>query len=139
MHPSDPKTQFNLAVTLARQRKMKDAIGHYRAAVGLKPDYADALVNLAWILATDKDVDLRDGHEAAQLAQKACEISNYKQAGPVLTLAAADAEAGDYAGATATVLKAHDLALASGDKGTASEADKMLVLFQAGLRYREMK
>jgi tetratricopeptide (TPR) repeat protein len=137
LNSTDPKANFNLALALDRQHKTKEAISHYRAALGLKPDYTQALNNLAWILATAPNPDLRDTAEAVQLAQKACEMTGYKEAVPVMTLATAEATAGQFSDATTMVQKARDLALAAGDKETAARADSLLKLYQAGQPFQE--
>ena len=50
----------------------------------------DALTanNLAWVLATSKEDPLRDGQRALELSQRACELTDYKQAHILSTLAA---------------------------------------------------
>jgi tetratricopeptide (TPR) repeat protein len=138
LNSSDPKAHFNLAMALAGRHQTKEAISHYRAALGLKPDFAQALNNLAWILATDPNPDLRDSGEAVQLAQKACDLTGNKEAGPVLTLATADASAGQFSDAVTLVQKARDLALAAGDKDAAAKADLLLKLYEVGQPFREL-
>jgi tetratricopeptide (TPR) repeat protein len=54
------------------------------------------LNNLAWVLATSPDAEVRNGRRAVELATKACELTNYKQAHILSTLAAAFAESGDF-------------------------------------------
>jgi len=49
--PSNEVAQYNLAMMLAGEGKMTDAIGHYRAALRLKPDYTEAHNNLGLALA----------------------------------------------------------------------------------------
>jgi len=61
-----------------------------------RPDDAAVLNNLAWLLATSPDEQLRDGARAIELATKACEKSEWKEAHIVSTLAAGYAEAGDF-------------------------------------------
>ncbi len=131
INPADPKTHFNLARALAGQHQTADAMTHYRAALGLKPDFAQALENLAWILATDPNPKLRDGQEALALAQKACKITNDKEAGPILTLAAAEAATARFSDAADTARKARDLAAAAGDLATAARAEMLLKQFEA--------
>ncbi len=52
--------------------------------------------NLAWLLATSPSADLRDGERAVTLAQPLAVL--YESWGYLDTLAAAQAEAGDFAG-----------------------------------------
>jgi tetratricopeptide (TPR) repeat protein len=51
---------------------------------------------LAWVLATSPRDSLRDGARAKELARKACELSGWKEAYVIDTLAAAHAEAGEF-------------------------------------------
>jgi membrane associated rhomboid family serine protease len=58
----------------------------------------DALIanTLAWLLATCPEEGLRNGRLAVEVAQQACESTNWKNANYLDTLAAAYAEAGDF-------------------------------------------
>ncbi len=72
------------------------ALTDLEKAVVLKPDDSGVLNNLAWLLATSPDNDLRDGKRAIELATKACEVTKWKEAHIISTLAAAYAETGDF-------------------------------------------
>ena len=52
--------------------------------------------NLAWLFATAKATDYRDGKKAVELALKACELSDWKNPMYLDTLATAYARAGDF-------------------------------------------
>ena len=54
------------------------------------------LNNLAWVLATSPEDKLRNGKRAIELAKQACEVTEYKQAHILSTLAAGYAETGDF-------------------------------------------
>ena len=72
------------------------ALADLEIALTLKPDDPGVLNNLAWLLATSPDENIRDGARAVELATKACESTNWRQAHIVSTLAAGYAEQGDY-------------------------------------------
>jgi tetratricopeptide (TPR) repeat protein len=72
------------------------AIADYESALELDPENSGVLNNLAWVLATSTEDSLRDGKRAVELAKKACEVTEYKQAHILSTLAASYAEAGDF-------------------------------------------
>ena len=59
-------------------------------------DYSGLLNNLSWVLSTTPKDDLRDGPRSLELALKACEATEYKEAHILSTLAAAYAETGDF-------------------------------------------
>lgn len=72
------------------------ALADLEIALMLKPDDPGVLNNLAWLLATSPNENLRDGARAVQLAKKACETTEWRQAHIVSTLAAGFAEQGDF-------------------------------------------
>ena len=76
--------------------KHGEAIEEFVAALEKSPDDDNMLNNLAWVLATSPQDDLRDGARSLELALRACEFTEYKQAHILSTLAAAHAESGDF-------------------------------------------
>jgi tetratricopeptide (TPR) repeat protein len=72
------------------------ALADLEKAHALRPDDSGVLNNLAWLLATSPDDDLRNGKRALELATKACEETEWKEAHIISTLAAAYAETGDF-------------------------------------------
>jgi len=73
------------------------ALADYEKALQLSPDYPLCLQNKAWLLATSPTDKLRDGKRAIQAALKACELNKYQDPGDLKALAAAYAEAGQFA------------------------------------------
>jgi hypothetical protein len=109
----------------------------FRRAIRLNPNYAEALNNLARVLATGADDKLRDGAEAVRLAERACVLTQYGQPWFVGTLAAAYAEAGRFPEAVATAEKAEQLATGAGMTAVAAKVREMLALYRAGQPYHE--
>jgi tetratricopeptide (TPR) repeat protein len=72
------------------------AIADYEVAVKLAPEDSTILNNFSWVLATSPDDGLRNGTRALELAERACEATNYEAAHILSTLAAAHAELGDF-------------------------------------------
>lgn len=74
---------------------VEDAIEHYRRAMDVRIGWPEPANNLAMILATHPDEEIRDGKEAVRCAEIACEISAEEHPDPIFldTLAAAYAEA----------------------------------------------
>jgi Flp pilus assembly protein TadD len=126
-----------VASTWVGQRKFQSAVQGYRAALALQPQSPEILNNLAWILATCPEADVRDGAEAVRLGERACELTRFKRTLMVGTLAAAYAESGRFAEAVATAQKACALAVEAGDEAFALKNQQLLQLYRAGRPYRE--
>jgi tetratricopeptide (TPR) repeat protein len=75
-----------------------------------KPDDAAACRELAVLLATHPEADLRDGKKAVELAQRASKLNSEKNAADLDALAAAYAEAGRFDDAVTSAKKAIELA-----------------------------
>jgi Tfp pilus assembly protein PilF len=120
----------------------KISIGDHPAAIAdldkahaLKPDDTGVLNNLAWLLATSPDDAIRNGTRAIELAQKACELTEWKEPHIISTLAAGHAEAGDFAKAREFSQKAVD---ASDDSDRVKEQLKgELASYEAEKPWRE--
>jgi tetratricopeptide (TPR) repeat protein len=76
--------------------KQAEAIKDYELVLKLDPENSGTLNNLAWVLATSPHEKLRDGKRAIELATKACELTEYKAAHILSTLASGYAESGDF-------------------------------------------
>lgn len=134
--PQSVATHLNLASILFSQGQTAEALDHLREAVQLEPDRAEWLNNLAWILATHPDAAFRNGAEAVRLADKACRLTDFKRAIFVGTLAAAQAETGNFDDAIRTAQMAHDLATAAGEKALAETNLKLIELYRVKKPYR---
>lgn len=134
-------------------RRNKDAHGHlYRGvaftelgeyeralldleeAVRLAPRHAEAHNALAWLLATAGVPGFRDGRRAVEVARRANTLGNWTNAAHLDTLAAAYAEAGDFAEAVRWQEKA--LADPAFAKGENQDAQARLALYRARKAYR---
>ena len=105
----------------------------YEAAIA-KGDVT-ARNNLAWLLATSPTADLRDGKRAVTLAQPLAVL--YESWGYLDTLAAAQAEAGDFAAASRTEQKALAQAQPNASPEALQDLKSRLTLFQRAQPYRE--
>ncbi len=74
----------------------KEAIRDYEEALTHQPEDSGILNNLAWVLATSPIDELRNGTRSIDLAEKACEVTDYKKPHILSTLAAGHAEMGDF-------------------------------------------
>jgi Flp pilus assembly protein TadD len=132
----DARTHYHLGLALDSLGQPEAAHPHYREAVRLSPNTPLYLNDLAWLLATNPKPELRDGAEAVRLAERACELSDGKEARFWGTLDAAYAEAGRFADAISTAIKARDLALVAGQTDIAQRAEQRLALYRSGKPYR---
>ncbi len=111
----------------------KKAIADYEIAVKTATDDSGILNNFAWVLATSPEDKLRDGKRAIDLARKACELTEYKQAHILSTLAAAYAETGDFKNAVKWSEKACKL----GDESIKEQLQQELESYKKDKPWRE--
>jgi Flp pilus assembly protein TadD len=124
-------------MTLGQAGRNREAAEAYRAALKLNPDQPEALNNLALILATSSEADLRNGSEAVRLAERACQLTQFQQPQFIETLAAAYAEAGRFQDAQAVMAQLEHLATAAGRTGLAEKYQRLLGRYRAGQPLRE--
>ena len=91
----------------------------------------------AWILATNPNASVRNGPEAAELAQRAIELSDGENPQILDTLAAAYAEAGWFSEAVQTAQKAIDVATPQNKLILAASIKARRQLYQAKMPFRE--
>lgn len=91
-----PEYFHNRALTHRLLGDLRSTRDDYRRALAVDPQFARSMNNLAWLLATCPDDELRDGDEALELAQQACELTGWQIPVCLDTLAGAYAETGDY-------------------------------------------
>jgi Flp pilus assembly protein TadD len=93
--------------------------------------------NLAWLRATCAQAEWRDGAEAVQLAERACQLSRRRFPHFLGSLAAAYAEAGRFAEAVQAIREAQALAQKSGATNLLPVHAQMEAQFKAGQPVRE--
>ena len=126
-----------LAYQPVDRKQMREAAHHFREALRLKPDWADAMNTLARLLATKSDETLRNGAEAVRWAERACQLSKRQRPAMLDTLAAAYAEAGRFDEAVSTTDGTRALALSTHDAAAAETAAQRLELYKARRPYRD--
>jgi thiol-disulfide isomerase/thioredoxin len=113
----------------------RGAAWFYRESLKRNPEYVDAQLNLAWILATDPDDDLRDGSEAVRLAEQARESGGDGIFASV-TLAAAYAEAGRFDEAVRTARSALSEAEQGGDQAAVKAIRNQIAQYKSKKPFR---
>jgi Flp pilus assembly protein TadD len=135
--PDDPAAHYQLALALSGQGRSREAAEHYRWGLKSFENIPVGLNNLAWILATYPDPQVRDGLEAVGLAERACKLTDYKQPIFVGTLAAAYAEVGRFTDALAAAEKARALAETAHSEELVGKNVKLMELYRAGKPFRD--
>jgi WD40 repeat protein len=130
------RVYYNRAETKMTGGEFAEAISDYEAAVRFDPGYALAFNDHAWLRATCPTAEFRDGAKAVEQATKASELTNWKKAHYVGTLAAAYAEAGDLKSAVKQQKEAIDL-LTEEEEEMRADFEERLKLYQSGKPYRQ--
>ncbi len=121
----------DLGVLLASKGEIKEAVTAWRQTLSFDPDNPDAANNIAWVESTAADTDLRDGREALELARRAIRSGGEN---PVVlrTLAAVQAENGQFPEAIASCQRGEELARKNGDQAMAESLRQCAESFRRG-------
>ncbi len=132
LRPTAVPDRYQLALLLQSSGAAGEARSQYRELLRLDSNHVGALNNLAWLLSTHPDSAIRDGAEAVTWARRAVEKSNREHPSILATLAAAYAEAGDFAKAVAVAEESHALAAQQQNAQLAAELEKRLTRYRNG-------
>lgn len=130
LEPTFGEAQGALADALDGEGHHAEAATHYEAALAKQPNNASLLNNLAWLRAACPDAASRNGTEAIKLAVRACELTGYTKPLFIGTLAAAQAEAGNFQAAITTATRAAQLAEALHLPETATRNRELIELYR---------
>ena len=121
----------DLGILFARKGEIRKAIAAWQQTLSFDADNADAANNIAWVRSAAVDANLRDGPEAIELAQRAIRSGGEN---PVVlrTLAAAQAETGQFAQAVASAERGERLAAERGDRAMADNLRSCAEAFRRG-------
>jgi tetratricopeptide (TPR) repeat protein len=101
------------------------------------PESTAALGDLAWIFATHPNEELRDGHEAVHLAERACALTSRTDPTLLAILASAYAETGNFGEALNIIHESLSKARSSDNSDVIALAEKLQSLFQSNSAVRE--
>lgn len=110
-----------------------DSVADCTKSIKLNTNSAQAYNNLAWVLTVAPDAEVRDGKKGLEFAKRACELSLWKNAYCLGTLAAAYAETGNFEEAIKWEKRCIAIGLPEKDRRHAREE---LELFKQGKPYR---
>ena len=137
VNPTDAGAWHNLGKLLYQQGSRAEGIQDLKESLRLEPGKVEALNDLAWMLSTAPEANLRDGKRALELALQADKSSGGNDPATLDTLAAAYAENGDYLKALEQARKALALAKQQGNKELASSLKEEIALYEAGKPCRD--
>jgi len=137
INPKYADAYGNLGLALAQKGETRQAIESWQQSLAIKPDQPSVQNNLAWLLATASDASLRDGAEAVALAEQARLSTGGGNAVFLRTLAAAYAEAGRYADATAAARRSLELSVAQTNHDLTAKLPKEIKLFEENKPMRD--
>lgn len=137
--PENADAHANLGSAFLAKGRPREAGAEYQNALRISPENVAALSNLAWLLATSSDSSLRNGSEAVRLAERADAASSRSDKHPTVLriLAAAYAEAGQFAEAKETAQHALEAANIQGNTTLADAVQVELALYELGLPYHK--
>jgi Tfp pilus assembly protein PilF len=130
LEPRSLSNRVRLATTLTRLCQTAEAQHYYNEALRLDPGWPASRSQAAWFLATSPDARQRDGFDAVLAGESACNAVQPTPAPYLDALAAAYAEAGRFADATATAERAVAAAEAAKDDGMARAISARLALYR---------
>jgi len=132
LHPDSAVTLMNRGAAYWADKQYEQAHRDMKKAVELAPQFPDANNTLAWFLATCEVDSFRDGEVARKRAEVACEASNWKNWIFIDTLAAAEAESGNFRKAVEMQEKAIEIA----PQEAVAECRSRLELYQSEEPFR---
>ena len=133
IRPDYAEARINLGNALRTLGKLDEAIEHYQKVLQIKADSIVILNELAWVLATVDDEDLRDPTESVRLGKRACELTQYSYPNLLDTLAVAYAADDDFAKAIETAEKA--LLLVIDNEKLTKKKQERIELYKANKPY----
>ena len=134
--PRNGMVLYHLANNEVRLGRIPEAIRNYRNALGRVPNLSQAANNLAWILASHPDGNLRSPEEALAITTRLCRETENKSPLYLDTHSIALAGAGKFEEAIAAASKA--IALIPADNTPAIEGiRRRLALYATKMPYRE--
>jgi len=137
LEPDYANAHNNLGFALLQKGRAGEAVAHCERALVLQPDDVSALSNLAWLRATCPDSSVRDGAKAVALAEKASELSAYRDPAILRSLAAAYAESGRWTDAVSAARQGLRLAEQQSDAELAEALRAHIKRYEAGAPFRD--
>ena len=126
-----------LATAMTAGGRSAEAASRLESYLSASPGAYDIANHLAWIYATDPDAKVRNASKALEMAQRLAKQSGSANPRILDTLAAAYANAGDFAEAERTAKQARDIALANGIDTLVERLAARIAVYQNRTPWRE--
>lgn len=139
LEPDSAEAHFNLGLVQRDGGNSKAAVESFRTALRLRPNLIEAAHQLARILATDEDATVRDAAEAVRLAEQLCALTRRRHPVYLQTLAAAYAEAGEFAKAVQAAKEAAAIARDAKAEKLLRDVEAQLRQYEAGKPHRAIR
>jgi hypothetical protein len=136
LQPNAEESLAQLHQIVSSLAEAPDGLQRLRDIATNAPDSPRMLDELAWLLATYPDSNVRDGAEAVRLAERACKLTDRRDPALLATLAAAYAETGDFSRGVAAAEEALKRAQAIDDTDSVKLSENILMALRAGLPFR---
>jgi tetratricopeptide (TPR) repeat protein len=134
--PDDLCSLLTRAGLSSKLGRFAESLQDRERAFQLAPENPAVLNMLAWLLATSPMDSQRQGPRAVELAQKSCELTEWKDSNMIDTLAAACAEVGRFEDAVKYQTQVIGMPVPAPESFLQGRRDR-LVLYQAGQPFRE--
>lgn len=134
--PHEPQGYLLAARAYQQRNQYEQAVAILREALAKIPHLMEAANDLAWILATHPDAQIRNGAEAVDWAEQASSAAGGRDFARLDTLAAALAEQGRWEEAEAAAQRALELANQAVDSRAIEEITSRLQLYRQRQPFR---
>jgi Flp pilus assembly protein TadD len=135
LDPKNPGAFKSRGLLFESRGEFEKAVSDYQQGLRLDPKDPIFYNQLAWVRATCPTASTRNGKEAAEMANKACELSEWKNWTYIDSLAAAEAESGDFENAVKHQKQALDMAGPADPER--AEASQRLALYEKKQPYHQ--
>jgi tetratricopeptide (TPR) repeat protein len=130
LKPDFLQAHDSLAALFLLKGKVNEALSHYHKALKIQPDYFLSLNALAKLLAANPDPQVRDVDKAVEFAEQAAQITKYRNAFVLNTLAEVYAAANKFDNAIKAAQIALELARADNNKKLSDYISSQLKLYK---------
>ncbi len=137
LNPADWRAPYLTGKALLKEGRDGEAVAYFQQALQTDTNNLQVLTFLAQVLASDENLEVRDGHKAFELASKANDLAGGAQPAMLDVLAMACAELGRFDDAQKVAQEAFRLTQANGLTNEAAIVQQRLQLYQNHQPFRQ--